>query len=147
MTILASLRSKSGCQPSRAAPARFYSSVRGERWTALAFRRPFAVPNLCGISLYSPPLDKFGNSTRGVAFCKELVERCALHNYDSLIMHADEQPKIDPRKRVGEHEKEDTIAMLFAARANDLNALRRLYLRDADFNAADYDRRTVSDGL
>jgi glutaminase len=28
------------------------------------------VPNLMGICLWSPPLDKLGNSCRGVAFCK-----------------------------------------------------------------------------
>uniref|UniRef100_A0A1I7WV47 glutaminase n=1 Tax=Heterorhabditis bacteriophora TaxID=37862 RepID=A0A1I7WV47_HETBA len=28
------------------------------------------VPNLMGIALFSPPLDKMGNSTRGVAFCR-----------------------------------------------------------------------------
>ena len=33
------------------------------------------VPNLMGIALWSPPLDKMGNSVRGVEFCKRLVQR------------------------------------------------------------------------
>lgn len=28
------------------------------------------VPNLLGLALWSPPLDKLGNSCRGVSFCK-----------------------------------------------------------------------------
>lgn len=67
-----------------------------------------------------------GNSVRGVEFCKQLIERFALHNYDNLA-HT-EQNKIDPRKRVGEQEKDEIISMLFAARSGDLNALRFVYL-------------------
>lgn len=33
------------------------------------------VPNLLGLALWSPPLDRMGNSTRGVAFCKVIVLR------------------------------------------------------------------------
>ena len=27
------------------------------------------IPNVCGIACFSPPLDKCGNSVRGVEFC------------------------------------------------------------------------------
>lgn len=39
------------------------------------------VPGVMGIGLWSPPLDAYGNSVRGVAFCRELVERLPLHVY------------------------------------------------------------------
>lgn len=40
------------------------------------------VPGQFGIAVYSPPLDSYGNSVRGVAACKELSERLNLHLYD-----------------------------------------------------------------
>ena len=40
------------------------------------------VPGRFGIATYSPPLDSFGNSVRGVAACKELSHRLGLHLYN-----------------------------------------------------------------
>ena len=40
------------------------------------------VPGRFGIATYSPPLDCFGNSVRGVAACKELSHRLGLHLYN-----------------------------------------------------------------
>ncbi|KAI6211524.1 No extended memory [Aphelenchoides besseyi] len=98
------------------------------------------IPNLMGVCLYSPPLDELNNSIRGVEFCRELIARFALHNYDNLANL--EQNKIDPRKRIGESEKDEIISMLFAARSNDLNAIRRIFMRGVDLNLTDYDQRT-----
>lgn len=39
------------------------------------------VPGVMGLALWSPPLDSFGNSVRGVAYCRELVEKLPLHGY------------------------------------------------------------------
>ncbi|KAH7700457.1 glutaminase kidney isoform [Aphelenchoides avenae] len=99
------------------------------------------IPNLMGICLWSPPLDKMGNTCRGVAFCKELINRFNFHNYDSLA-HT-ETSKFDPRKRFGEHERDQIVALLFAAKAGDLNTIRRIYMQGADLEMADYDKRTA----
>ncbi|KAK6103293.1 Glutaminase family protein [Brugia pahangi] len=79
------------------------------------------VPNLMGICIWSPPLDKMGNSVRGVSFCKKMIETFNFHNYDSLL-HADTK-KIDPRKR-------------------NIDDVRRMFLGGIDLNMSDYDGRT-----
>jgi glutaminase len=40
------------------------------------------VPGQFGIATYSPPLDSFGNSVRGVAACSELSRELGLHLYN-----------------------------------------------------------------
>jgi glutaminase len=82
------------------------------------------IPNLMGICMWSPPLDKMGNSVRGVEFCKELINKFKFHNYDTLL-HADAE-KYDPRKAVGEENSEQVVVLLFAAKNGDLSAVRRL---------------------
>ncbi|KAI1726748.1 glutaminase domain-containing protein [Ditylenchus destructor] len=99
------------------------------------------VPNLMGICLWSPPLDDMGNTCKGVAFCKELIKRFNFHNYDSLA-HT-ESNKFDPRKRFGEQERDQVVALLFSAKSGDLNTIRRIYMQDGDLEMCDYDKRTA----
>ena len=41
------------------------------------------VPGQFGIGIFSPPLDKKGNSVRGIKVCQELADRFGLHIFES----------------------------------------------------------------
>uniref|UniRef100_A0A914UXU1 glutaminase n=1 Tax=Plectus sambesii TaxID=2011161 RepID=A0A914UXU1_9BILA len=99
------------------------------------------IPNLMGICMWSPPLDKMGNTVRGVEFCKEMIKKFKFHNYDSLL-HAESQ-KFDPRKAVGEEDAEHVVILLFAAKNGDISAVRRWYNQGLSLEMADYDGRTA----
>ncbi|KAL3123036.1 hypothetical protein niasHT_001236 [Heterodera trifolii] len=99
------------------------------------------VPNLMGICLFSPRLDRMGNSTRGVSFCQKLIDTFNFHNYDSLL-HADSK-KIDPRRRLGNTETDLIVNLLYASKNGDLETVRRLYLQGVNLNICDYDGRTA----
>jgi glutaminase len=40
------------------------------------------VPGVCGIGIFSPPLDARGNSVRGILTCRELSDRFGLHTFE-----------------------------------------------------------------
>ncbi|WAR31040.1 GLSK-like protein [Mya arenaria] len=98
------------------------------------------VPNVMGIFLYAPPLDKWGNSCKGVQFCKNLVSKFNFHNYDNLKFT---QRKIDPRGRATESKAQDVVNLLFSAYNGDVTAMRRYSLLGMDMSLADYDGRTA----
>ena len=55
------------------------------------------IPNVCGISVWSPRLDEVGNSVRGVQTAKELVKRFNFHNFD--VFSGEYSLKADPTER------------------------------------------------
>ncbi|XP_044257608.1 glutaminase kidney isoform, mitochondrial isoform X1 [Tribolium madens] len=98
------------------------------------------IPNVMGISLWSPPLDPLGNSCRGVQFCEELVKKFNFHRYDNLLHSSN---KSDPRKHKFETKGMNVVNLLFSAAAGDLPGLRRHKLSGMDMTLADYDGRTA----
>ncbi len=96
------------------------------------------VPNLMGLCLWSPRLDERGNPVRGIEFCKELVAKFNLHNYDNLTGVSE---KADPRTRRAER-KAKIGELIWAASKGDHGATHRLIVRGFEQNASDYDHRT-----
>ncbi|XP_078384438.1 glutaminase kidney isoform, mitochondrial-like isoform X2 [Oculina patagonica] len=99
------------------------------------------VPKVCGMMVWSPPLDNLGNSVRGMQFCKELVNYFDFHNYD--LKGASSGRKLDPRRRKAEVQGEKVVYLLYAASYGDVTALRRYYLSGTDMTLTDYDGRTA----
>lgn len=97
------------------------------------------IPQVMGLCIWSPRLDPLGNSVRGIAFCKELVENFNFHNYDSLIQ---ESQKIDPRRQKNEEKTRGIMSLCWAASQGDVNEIKRLVACGVDLDEADYDGRT-----
>lgn len=81
------------------------------------------VPNLMGFATFSPRLDEFGNSVRGVSFCRQLVERFTFHMYDSLS-GGRSGCKHDPRASQKNRKKSDMSDLRWALSYGDLYAAK-----------------------
>ena len=97
------------------------------------------IPNLMGISIWSPRLDEVGNSVRGVEFCERLVERFSFHQYDSLSKHS---KKINPRRKENESIASKVMELIRSASHGDLDEILRLEAEGVSPDIADYDGRT-----
>jgi glutaminase len=98
------------------------------------------VPNVLGLCVWSPPLDALGNSVRGIEFCRCLVSAFNFHNYDNMVGGL--SPKRDPRLRRDELQRDLLVDLIWASSEGDRDGIRRLVVKGADVNAADYDGRT-----
>jgi len=100
------------------------------------------IPNVMGISLWSPPLDGHGNSVRGLQFCKELINLYHFHRFDDIGKTQDTK-KMDPTfKKRHETASEVVIHLLLAAANGDVTAIQRAWMHDVDLSVGDYDGRT-----
>lgn len=98
------------------------------------------IPGVMGIAIWSPRLDRVGNSVRGVDFCRRLIKRYSFHTYDGLSGHT---RKIDPTRRGSEGRTDRTYQLIQAASDGDLDEMRRLVALGVSLDTADYDKRTA----
>ncbi|MBI4894952.1 MAG: glutaminase [Candidatus Aenigmarchaeota archaeon] len=97
------------------------------------------IPNVMGIAIWSPKINKDAISVRGLDFCQKLIQRFNFHNYDSLIKTSD---KINPRLTKNEVRMKGVMALIEAASRGDLFEVQRLASTGMDLNEGDYDNRT-----
>ncbi len=97
------------------------------------------IPNVMGIAIWSPKINKHGISVRGLDFCKKFIERFNFHNYDSLVKTSE---KINPRLTKNEIKMKGVMALVDAASRGDLFEVQRLASTGIDLNEGDYDNRT-----
>jgi glutaminase len=81
------------------------------------------IPNLMGFATFSPRLDAYGNSVRGVNFCRQLVERFTFHMYDS-ISGGRTGCKRDPRASQHTRRQRDLTDLRWAVSHGDRYATR-----------------------
>ncbi|XP_031703977.1 glutaminase 2b [Anarrhichthys ocellatus] len=98
------------------------------------------IPNVMGVMCWSPPLDRVGNSVRGIHFCQELVSLFNFHNYDNLRHFVKKQ---DPRRPDGDDRNKSIFNLMFASYSGDVSAMRRFALSSMDMDLKDYDSRTA----
>ena len=97
------------------------------------------VPDVMGIVVWSPRIDKDGNSYKGLDLSHKLVERFNFHNFDSALRNV---KKVDPRLKKNETKMHGVMAVTSAASIGDLDELQRLFAAGVDLNEGEYDRRT-----
>jgi glutaminase len=97
------------------------------------------IPGVCGITIWSPRLDEYGNSVRAVDISQRLVDRLNFHIYDSLITDSN---KHDPLLQKNEEKLKGVMVANYAASQGDLNEIKNLDARGLDIDVADYDGRT-----
>lgn len=95
------------------------------------------VPNVCGICVYSPRLDKYGNSVRGVKLFNKLVKSYRMHIFDSFIVAHSKCKAVD-----GNTDKLLRLELYSCAELNDHIRMKQLLESDIDdVNLRDYDHR------
>ena len=80
------------------------------------------IPNVGGMSVFAPPLDRLGNSVKGVDFCRELVKKFPFHQFDSLMAL---EEKWNPISKQDQLADPTLVDFYYSAYRGDLINLRR----------------------
>ncbi len=99
------------------------------------------IPNVCGIAVWSPRLDKIGNSERGVAVARELVKRVKLNAFEVFSGLATDKLVITTRKH--SEEQKEIGELLYAASEGDVASLESQANAGTNVFEGDYDLRTA----
>ena len=95
------------------------------------------IPGVMGIAVWSPPLDQYGNSMRGVAFSKTLFQRYNFHMFGKAISN---ELKRDLDQSITEV---SVMTLGCAAGKGDLDTVLHLIEeKGVSVNSSDYNGRT-----
>ena len=97
------------------------------------------VPNVMGMCTFSPRLDKYGNSARGVEFYTKIIKMFNFHLFDNIEMTT--TTKGNSRKS-NDRDESSAEEIIKYSSVGDVNALRQLRIKNIDLSLVDYDRRT-----
>jgi glutaminase len=97
------------------------------------------IPGVCGIAIYSPKLDKIGNSYRGIKFFKKFVETFNIHIFDNDC----DKNKISIIQKEYFNKNLLGFFLLNACKTGDLTTIQEVISKGCDINYADYDDRTA----
>lgn len=97
------------------------------------------IPNLMGIAVYSPKLDKYYNSKKGQIFLSNFVK---LFNYDNIdnVYNAGIMKKMIMNSAI--NSSNDWFHLLYYAKQNKIREMRKSIARGCNINYRDYDDRT-----
>ncbi len=98
-----------------------------------------AVPDVMGITIWSPRIDGSGSSLKGLDFSNKLIERFNFHMFDTSLKNIN---KVDPRLKKNETKMRGVMSVTSAASIGDIDELQRLHAAGVDLNEGEYDKRT-----
>ena len=91
------------------------------------------IPNVMGICSFSPRLDQFGNSVRGVQFCYKLTQQFNFRLFDNFRMSSS----------MKDHGESTADRIIESVSKGVVSALRILHIRSDNLFATNYDNRTA----
>jgi len=97
------------------------------------------IPNVMSIVIYSPRLDRIGNSVRGIEFFKQFTQKFKFHVYDSLLVG---NHKKSITKSYIEQENLNQFLLMEASSKNDVEFIKKI-IQYISINSFDYDKRTA----
>lgn len=97
------------------------------------------IPGVCGIAVYSPKLDKLGNSFRGIEFFKKFVKKVNSHIFENRLNNY----KLTIENPLKINNKINGYLLLDAAFNNDCDTIRNIIAKGINVNYQDYDKRTA----
>jgi glutaminase len=96
------------------------------------------IPNVCGITVYSPRLDKIGNSLRGIEFFNMLVQKYRFHIFDTHLSGLEQKKSVNKNTELAHK----TNKIYKCCKQNDSQLLFKLLSSNGlDINEGDYDGR------
>lgn len=97
------------------------------------------IPNVMGICVWSPRLDKIGNSVRGVEVCRKISEYFNFHIFDQAIKNSD---TLKDTEDISSNSDLEAQLYISYASKGDINKMKTI-LDKVDIDTADYDKRTA----